>query len=176
MIADESTLARLMAQAQRGDRQSYSVLLEQASRWLARYFRRKVPADQIEDLVQDVLLALHQKRSTYEPARPFLPWLAAIARYRWVDHLRKVYRGERHAAEGTEAIDPGDEETVVARLSLEGLFGRLPPAQARAIELVKIEGRSIREASERCGQSEPLVKVNIHRGLKTLSALIEDSN
>ena len=176
MIADEATMARLMAAAQRGDRQSYSVLLEGSSRWLSRYFSRKVPTDQIEDLVQDVLLAVHQKRATYDASRPFLPWLAAIARYRWLDHLRKVYRRELQPSADTEPVDEGDEETVMARLSLEGLFSRLTPAQARAIELVKIEGRSIREASERCGQSEPLVKVNIHRGLRKLAAIIEESS
>jgi RNA polymerase sigma-70 factor (ECF subfamily) len=176
MIADETTLARLMAAAQRGDRQSYSVLLDGSSRWLSRYFSRKVPAEQIEDLVQDVLLAVHQKRATYDATRPFLPWLAAIARYRWLDHLRKVYRRELQPISGAEPIDEGDEEAVMARLSLEGLFSRLTPAQARAIELVKIEGRSIREASERCGQSEPLVKVNIHRGLRKLAAIIEESS
>jgi RNA polymerase sigma factor (sigma-70 family) len=176
VIADEVTLARLMAEAQRGDRQSYSVLLESSSRWLSRYFSRKVPPGQIEDLIQDVLLAVHQKRSTYDAARPFLPWLAAIARYRWLDSLRRVYRAEVQVPDGLEAIDDGDEEAVMARLSLESLFRRLPPAQAQAIELVKIEGRSIREASARCGQSEPLVKVNIHRGLRKLAALIEESN
>lgn len=176
MIADDATLSRLMAAAQRGDRQAYSVLLDTASRWLARYFRRKVPADQIEDLVQEVLLALHQKRAAYEPSRPFLPWLAAIARYRWIDHLRRIYRSENQVAERAEPADEGHEEVVMARLSLEGLFRKLPSAQAEAIELVKIEGRSIREASERSGQSEPSIKVNIHRGLKKLSALIEESN
>ena len=75
-----------------------------------------------------------------------------------------------------EGVDDGHEEAVLARLSLDGLFGRLPPAQARAIELVKIEGHSIREAAQKCGQSEPLVKVNIHRGLRKLAAIIEESN
>jgi RNA polymerase sigma-70 factor (ECF subfamily) len=176
VTGDDATLARLMAQAQRGDRQSYAVLLEEASLWLARYFRRKVRTDQIDDLVQEVLLALHQKRATYEASRPFLPWLAAIARYRWVDHLRKVYRGERQASEGIEAVDDGDEQALTARLSLDGLLSRLPPAQAQVIELVKIEGRSIREVSQCCGQSEPLVKVNIHRGLKKLAGLVEEAN
>lgn len=176
MIADEATLSRLMAASQRGDRQAYAVLLEEASRWLARYFSRKVPPGQQEDLVQEVLLALHDKRRTYDPGRPFLPWLAAIARYRWLDHLRKVYRRETQASETAEVVDQGHEQAVMARLSLDSLFGRLPPAQARAIELVKIEGRSIREAAERCGQSEPLVKVNIHRGLRKLAAIIEESS
>lgn len=82
MIADEATLARLMAASQRGDRQAYSALLQAAHRWLRRYFARRVPPAQIDDLCQEVLMALHAKRATYDPQRAFLPWLAAIARYR----------------------------------------------------------------------------------------------
>ena len=91
MIAEEATFARLMAATQKGDKAAYNVLLSEAGMWLERYFRRRVPPTQLDDLVQDVLLALHNKRSSYDISRPFLPWLAAIARYRWVDHLRKVY-------------------------------------------------------------------------------------
>ncbi|WP_427964535.1 sigma-70 family RNA polymerase sigma factor [Altererythrobacter sp.] len=173
MISDESTLARLMAAAQRGDRPAYNVLLSEAGMWLERYFSRRVPPHQIDDLVQDVLLALHSKRSTYDPARPFLPWLAAIARYRWIDHLRKVYRHEADELGDNDASVDSEEDVVEARVSLERLFVHLPQKQAEVIELVKIEGNSIREASEKTGQSESLVKVNIHRGLKKLSALIE---
>ena len=80
MIAEEATLARLMAKAQGGDRTAYNVLLSEAGMWLERYFRRRVPPHHLDDLVQDVLLALHAKRATYDRTRPFLPWLAAIAR------------------------------------------------------------------------------------------------
>src|SRR3546814_3353082 len=95
----EVTFARLMAAAQKGDKTAYNVLLSETGMWLERYFRRRVPPHQLEDLVQDVLLALHAKRSTYDTSRPFLPWLAAIARYRWVDHLRKVYKHESEMLE-----------------------------------------------------------------------------
>lgn len=176
MIADEQTLARLMGRAQRGDKQAYRVLLEEASRWLARYLQRKVPAEQLDDLVQEVLLSLHAKRASYDPARPFLPWLAAIARYRWVDHLRKVYRAERQALGHQEESEPGGQDAVMARISIDRLFERLSPNQAEAIELVKIEGLSIREAAAKSGQSEPAVKVNIHRGLKKLAALVEKAD
>ena len=173
MIAEEATLVRLMAAAQKGDKAAYNVLLSEAGMWLERYFRRRVPPHQLDDLVQDVLLALHHKRASYDPTRPFLPWLAAIARYRWVDHLRKVYKHEADLLEDNDAIEDSEEDVVEARVSLERLFVHLPDKQAEVIELVKIEGHSIREASERTGQSESLVKVNIHRGLKKLSALIE---
>jgi len=176
VIADEATLARLMAKAQAGDKSAYNVLLAEAGMWLERYFRRRVPPHQLDDLVQDVLLALHSKRATYDTTRPFLPWLAAIARYRWVDHLRKVYKHESDALEEGDAFEDSAEDVVEARVSLERLFVHLTDSQAQAIELVKIEGHSISEAAERTGQSESLVKVNIHRGLKKLSALIEKAD
>ncbi|MBA3054259.1 MAG: sigma-70 family RNA polymerase sigma factor [Sphingomonadales bacterium] len=176
MIADEQSLSRLMAAAQTGDRQAYGALLAEARRWLQRYLARKVPPGQIDDLVQEVLVSLHAKRASYDPARPFLPWLAAIARYRWVDHLRRTYRREEVELGDHDAIQESDADAVMARISLDRLFMSLPRAQAEAIELVKIEGHSIAEAAARCNQSEPLVKVNIHRGLKKLAALIEKAD
>ncbi len=173
MLADEPTLARLMRAMQQGDKAAANVLLSETGLWLERYFRRRVPPHHIDDLVQDVLIALHTKRATWDPSRPFLPWLAAIARYRWVDHLRKVYRSGEDALEDFDAPTDNEEEAVMARMSLERLFVHLPEKQADVIEMVKIEGLSIREAATRCGQSESAVKVNIHRGLKKLSALIE---
>ena len=173
MIADEPTLARLMAASQRGDKQSYTVLLSEVQLWLERYFRRRCAPSHLEDLVQEVLMAVHNKRASYDSNRPFLPWLAAIARYRWVDHLRKVYRREEETLEGHDIPEDSEEDAVLSRISLERLFVSIPDQQAQAIELVKIEGLSIREAAKKSGQSESAVKVNIHRGLKKLSALVE---
>ena len=173
MIADEPSLSRLMALSQRGDRQAYRALLSECQGWLERYFRRRVAPAQLDDLVQEVLMALHAKRATWDPGRPFLPWLAAIARYRWVDHLRRLYRGEEDELADHDAAEDSEEDAVLARMSLERLFVHLPGKQVQAIELVKIEGLSITEASHRCGQSESAVKVNIHRGLKRLAALVE---
>jgi len=172
MRADEPTLARLMGQAQAGDKQAYAALLGECQRWLRRYFGRRVAPGQLDDLVQETLLALHQKLATWDAARAFLPWLAAIARYRWVDHLRRIYRADE--AELADELAGMDEEpAIAARISLERLFAQLPDAQVKAIELVKIEGLSVSEASRACGQSESLIKVNIHRGLKKLTAMIE---
>lgn len=161
-----------MAMAQQGDRLAYHTLLMECRVWLKRYFARRVAPNHLEDLVQETLLALHRKLATYDPSRAFLPWLAAIARYRWVDQLRRVYRTSEIELED-EFIGSSDEPAIVARISLERLFAQLPSAQAQAIELVKIEGLSVAEASRACGQSESLIKVNIHRGLKKLTAMIE---
>lgn len=173
MIADEATLSRLARMSQQGDRQAYSAMLTACRSWLLRYYRRKVPQEQIDDLVQDTLLSVHRKLASYDPARPLIPWLAAIARYRFVDHLRIAYRTAADTVDEDAAVVEDQEQAVIARLSLDRLFDALPRAQCRAIELVKIEGLSISEASVSTGQSESLVKVNIHRGLKRLASLIE---
>ncbi|MBV7266014.1 sigma-70 family RNA polymerase sigma factor [Erythrobacter ani] len=173
MVADEPTFARLMAATQNGDKAAGNVLLSEAGVWLERYFRRRVPPHQIDDLVQEVLIAFYTKRGTWDPARPFLPWLAAIARYRWVDHLRKVYKHDSQELMDDDAAQDSEEEVVLARVSLDRLFGQLPEKQAEVIEMVKIGGLSIREAAEKTGQSESLVKVNIHRGLKKMATLVE---
>ncbi len=172
MIADESTLSRLLALAQQGDKVAYGALLTSSRAWLKRYFSGRVKPHQLDDLVQDTLLSVHRKLASCDAGRPFLPWLAAIARYRWVDQLRRHYRADEVALdEGLLAAT--EDDSVSARISLDRLFAHLPSAQMQAIEMVKIEGLSVTEAAQRCGQSESLIKVNIHRGLKRLAALIE---
>jgi RNA polymerase sigma-70 factor (ECF subfamily) len=172
MRADETSLARLMVMSQKGDRQAYAALLHECARWLRRYYSRRVAPAQMDDLVQETLLSLHNKLASWDSSRPFLPWLAAIARYRWVDSLRRLYRADECTLD-TDLIGHDEEPAIAARISIDRLLGALSDAQARAITLVKIEGLSIAEASQATGQSESLVKVNIHRGLKKLARLIE---
>ncbi|MDZ3833571.1 MAG: sigma-70 family RNA polymerase sigma factor [Sphingopyxis sp.] len=171
MRIDEPSLARLMAASQRGDRAAYRALLGDCRAWLARYFSRRIAPHQIDDLVQETLVSMHRKLATWDSDRAFLPWLAAIARYRWIDMLRRQ-RDEAELGEGDAAVE-AEDDAVHARLSIDRLLTHLPQGQAQAITLVKIEGASIAEASQISGQSESLVKVNIHRGLKKLAALIE---
>ena len=176
MKPDETTLSRLAAASQAGDRQAYTALLEECARWLSRYYARRIAPAQLDDLVQDTLLSVHRKLASYDPDQPFLPWVAAIARYRWIDALRKSYRRRETTIEGHDIAEAPEQEVVFAKVSLERLLAFLPEGQTRAIELVKIEGLSIREAAEKCGQSESLVKVNIHRGLKKLQAVVEEAD
>jgi RNA polymerase sigma-70 factor (ECF subfamily) len=175
MIADEDSLGQLMTLSLTGDRQAYTVLLKEVQLWLERFFRRRCAPGQVDDLVQEVLISMHAKRATYDPSRPFLPWLAAIARYRWVDHLRGVYRRAEEELTESDTPETHEEESIVARLSLDRMLARLPRRQAQLIAWVRIEGLSIREAARRSGESEASVKVNIHRGLKKLSALTEEA-
>ncbi len=172
MIANEETMQILMVKAQGGDKQCYSSLLTECEKWLRRYYARKINPAAIDDLVQETLISLHRKRASYDPTKAFLPWLAAIGRYRWIDSLRKIYRHEHDQLYEEMVADPQDGD-VTAKVSLERLLGMIPPKQAEVISLVKIEGLSIHEAAAMTGQSESLVKVNIHRGLKKLSSMVE---
>jgi RNA polymerase sigma factor (sigma-70 family) len=172
MTSSDATLARLMALAQDGDATAYATLLSECRTWLRRFFARRIAPGLVDDLVQETLISVHRKRASFDPSRAFLPWLAAIARYRWVDQLRRTYRADEVEL-GYELASESEEDGIAARISLERLFGHLPEGQALVIRLVKIEGLSVAEAADRTGQSEPLVKVNIHRGLKRLAALVE---
>lgn len=173
MIGETEDLGRLMSLVQAGDREAYRLLLVRVDAWLRRYLAGKLPESQIDDLVQDTLLSMHQRRASYDPSREFLPWLAAIARYRWIDHLRRGYRKSETALEAHDPPQPSGEGPVVARLSLESLLDRLPQKQVEAIVLVRIQGLSIPEAAHRCGQSEGMIKINIHRGLNKMRRMVE---
>lgn len=161
-----------MADSLGGDVAAYKQLLGEVRVWLQRYYARRLPPAVVEDAVQDALIAVHDKRHTYDPDRPFGPWLAAIARYKWIDRLRSL---KRMAAEPLgEWIATGDHESaVVSATILAELLAGLKPAQAEVIRLVKLYGFSVEEAAAHTGQSVSLVKVNIHRGLARLTLAVQ---
>lgn len=163
-----------MTAAQRGDAIAYRRLLNEIQPWLSRYYARRLPPGSVEDAVQDALVAIHTKRHTYDPARPFGPWLSAVARHKWIDRLRSMGRNQTDMLNEDIAV-PDHESAVTSANVLARLLGGLKPAQAEAIRLVKLQGFSIEEASSLTGQSESLVKVNIHRGLARLSREIQES-
>lgn len=171
MKIDDDGLRRSMALALRGDKPAYAFVLDQSRCWLLAYYRRRVPPAMIDDLVQETLISVHSKRQSFDVSKPYLPWLAAIARYRWIDALRRMRTTEELHAE--EVASDEDDAPVVARLSIDRLLSRLPARQANAIVLTRIEGHSVVEAARICGQSESLLKINVHRGLRKLAALVE---
>jgi RNA polymerase sigma factor (sigma-70 family) len=160
----------LMVAGQAGNGGAYRRLLEETREWLQRYYARRLPSSMVDDATQEALIAVHDKRHTYDPSLPFGPWLAAIARYKWIDRLRAL------KSRPTEALSddfPSRDhaEAVTSAAVLDQLLGTLKPAQSEVIRLVKIYGLSIEEASVRTGQSASLVKVNIHRGLSLLAKM-----
>jgi RNA polymerase sigma factor (sigma-70 family) len=169
----ESDWRALMVAAQSGNAETYRRLLTEVSAWLHRYYVRRLPTPMVDDAVQEVLLAVHEKRHTYDPAQPFGPWLAAIARYKWIDRLRAMKAAPSETLSDALPVQDHGNAVQDAR-SLELLLGRLKPAQAEVIRLVKLQGLSLEEAASRTGQTVSLVKVNIHRGLGRLTALVQE--
>jgi RNA polymerase sigma-70 factor (ECF subfamily) len=176
----ESRLKPLWLRAQAGDEAAYAKALQQIAARLRSYFGRRLRSlpDEVEDLVQETLVAVHVQRGTFDPALPVSAWVFAIARHKLVDLWRR--RGRRDALH--EPLDdlPEDAHPVVeeglARRDLMGLLDALPAAQRRAIALTKIEGLSVAEASARSGVSVSALKVQVHRGLKRLTVLVRSGS
>src|SRR5215469_10427107 len=161
-----------MVAAQSGNAAVYHRLLTEISGWLRRYYARRLIPSMIDDAVQDALLAIHEKRHTYDPGRPFEPWLAAIARYKWIDSLRALKSMPTEAlSEDIPVTDHAD--AVTSARSLERLLEELKPKQSEVIRMVKLQGLSVEETAIRTGQSISLVKVNIHRGLARLMSIVQ---
>jgi RNA polymerase sigma factor (sigma-70 family) len=175
----EEKFKALMVAGLAGNARAYRALLELSASRLRAYFRYRLPGREadVEDLVQETLLAIHNKRASYAPSLPYTAWLHAIARYRLIDFLRR--QGRRAVVPLDDlpelAIDD-DSAAVLAGIDIERLLDQLPAKHAAVIRLTRIEGLSIREASERTGQSEPSVKVNVHRGLARLISKARGGN
>ena len=132
-----------------------------------------------EDVVQDVLLTVHRIRHTWDPHRPFSPWLAAITARRGIDRIRRDSRIARfevsdEPAYETFAAPATNHESGALRAleAIEPLLAALPERQRRALEAVKIRGLSVAEAARESGQSVGALKVNVHRAVKALRRLV----
>ena len=162
---------KLMLAARAGDEAAYEQLLRELDRWLRAYYTRRLPYSAADDAKQEVLLAIHAGRHTFEPSKPFGAWVRAIAHYKWVDRVRDASRYKALALDEEIAIED-HEGAAISAAAVDMLLGRLKPAQESVIRLVKLDGLSIARASGATGQSAALVKINIHRGLKKLAALV----
>lgn len=162
---------RLMMKAQAGDSHAYEQLLRELDAWLCRYYARRLPHAAAEDARQNTLLAIHAKRHTYMPSKSFGAWVFAIARYKWIDCIRDASRYSALSPDEEIPVEDHGQATLSAA-TLDHLLGQLKPAQESVIRLVKLRGLSIASASGATGQSASLVKINIHRGLKKLAALV----
>jgi RNA polymerase sigma factor (sigma-70 family) len=165
----------LMAAAQSGHGGAYRRLLNELSDWLHHYFRRRLPVGEVDDAMQETLLAIHRRRHTFDPRYPLAPWVAAIAKRKWVDQLRSI--GSCPTEDVPDDLAVGDHEAAVTSASvLAGLLEQLRPVQARVIMLVKVQGYGIADAARETGLSSSAVKMNIHRGLAQLTSFIETSD
>ena len=173
MQDSEDQLRAWMSAGLDGDAAAHAALLRALVPLLRSYYGRRLRGAEadVEDLVQETLITVHERRATYDRERPFTPWFYAVARYRLIDHCRRR-RAVSTADLEDLLVEEGFEEAQAARMDVERLLSGLPAKQARAIRETHIEGLSITEAARSAGIGESDVKVSVHRGLKALAARI----
>ncbi|HVY87854.1 MAG TPA: sigma-70 family RNA polymerase sigma factor, partial [Hyphomonadaceae bacterium] len=154
-----------------GDASAHAELLRELTGYLRGYFAKRLGRDasDVEDLVQETLLAIHLKRETYDTAQPFTAWAYSVARYKLIDRFRrnKVRRTEPLEDADTLFAEPEAQEASTRR-DLDKLMSELPEKQRKLLEDVKITGLTNAEAAARAGMTEGAVKVSIHRSLQHL--------
>jgi RNA polymerase sigma-70 factor (ECF subfamily) len=169
----EEELHSLMIRGLGGDSLSHAALLRAVQRLLTSFFRARMrDHTEVDDLVQEALIAVHERRASFDRTRRFTPWLFAIARYKLVDYFRHSPRHQ--SIEGLEDIlaAEGFEASSNARLDVDRLLRDLPEKQARSIRLTRIFGLSVVEAARSAGIGESDLKVSVHRGLKALAGRV----
>jgi RNA polymerase sigma-70 factor, ECF subfamily len=173
---EEAALHALMMRGLAGDSPAYSALLKRLADLLRSYFTRRLfrQAHEAEDLVQDVLMAIHAKRGTFDVSQRLTVWVYAIAQYKLIDYLRRAKRRGVVVPIEDEASLFAEESDAAASADVEALLSQLPEKQRESIRLVKLEELSVREAAQKAGFSESDVKVSVHRGLKKLSRVVKD--
>jgi RNA polymerase sigma-70 factor (ECF subfamily) len=162
-----------MGDAQRGDATAYAELLNEIGPMMMKFLRRRVRnADETQDVYQDVFMALHRARHTYDPTRPLEPWLFAIARRVVTDHeQQRIARREREvlADSPREAVVEGDG---YLKPQLEQALLALSPDQREAIDLLRVQGLPVAAAARRAGTSAVALKVRAHRAYRILRQLL----
>lgn len=175
----EERLRPLMIRSLEGDSAAHRQLLGVLGRYLRGYFARRIgsTAAEVEDLVQETLLAVHLKRETYDRSLPFTPWAYALARYKLIDHLRRRKRSIQVPLEDAGALFAADDpEEGALRTDLGRLLQRLPDRQRSLIEDVKLQGLSVEEAAQKRGVTAVSARVMLHRSLKWLHQALRDEN
>ncbi len=160
-----------------GEGAAYQSFLRELSGYLRAFLRKRLTGlpDDIEDIVQETLIAVHSRRHTYDTGQPLTAWVHAIAKYKIVDLLRA--RASRDCLsepfdDECELFAAVDGDAALAKRDVTRLLDRLPDRQRLPIVHTKLEGLSVVEAARATGMSESAVKVGVHRGMKALAMMI----
>jgi len=166
-----------MAAAQSGDQDAYRRLLEAIEPIIMRYLSNRIRSDdEARDVCQDVLLTVHRARHTYEPGRPFEPWLYSIARSRLVDHLRRERRISRFEVPHDALPEMPGAVDAEGSPVLADLLDRMPASQREAFLMLKVDGLTTEEAAKRAGIKVSALKVRAHRAYRSLRKALTDGD
>jgi RNA polymerase sigma-70 factor (ECF subfamily) len=173
--ARDAEWSELMRAAIAGDEASYRMLLAELSRLLRGVVRRGfagvgIARDDVEDVVQEVLLAIHLKRHTWDPSMPLGPWVLAIARNKMIDDLRRRGRRPEVSIDLTQFdIEGEDQQASIDAHDVKRVLNGLSERNREIVQSISIDGHSARDVADRLGMTEVAVRVALHRSLKTLA-------
>lgn len=176
LLDQHADLTALFCAGVAGDAASYNQFLQRISLVLRRMTGKKLPAGDVEDVVQDILISVHKARHTYDGQRPLMPWLFAIAQFRINDYLRKLYNQARHEID-VESVTPSVTDSMTEPSvtgswdeteSIDELLKGVPEKQKRILTMMYVEGFTAKEAGQRLNMNESAVKVAAHRAIKKI--------
>lgn len=178
---DFEQIQNLFVEGLDGDRAAYEAALSALAPYVRAYLRRRlIPAHlerDLEDIVQTVLISVHNKRATYERTLPLMPWVFGVAKYKLLQYLRSTSR--RRAVFSDQALDTVSEPTLYTdpsvRPDVARMMNTLNPEQYDAIRLTKLEGLSMQDAADQSGVSLSAMKLRVHRAMRRLKKLSEDT-
>lgn len=184
MKGREAIWSQALRAERRGDSAAYEAFLQDFTVVMRRIIasrlnRMGLAVEEAEDVLQEVLIAVHSRRGEWNASRPLMPWLNAITRYKTIDAARRLRRQGRGRIDLSEdewarLFAAEDVDADHRRLDMQTLVAALSTGQQAAVRAVAIEGASHREAAERLGSSEGAVRIAFHRALKTLAAKLRD--
>ncbi len=169
--------AILLLAAQEADEAAYRRLLKELGLYLQSFLRKRLGnSPYIDDIIQEILLGVHKARHTFDGTRPFLPWFHAIVRYKTIDTMRQKKRIQGHEIFDEAALEQYSEtfervETNTLDEEILRALAALPPKQRQAVELMKLQGLSVKETAAQLGMSEAATKVSAHRAYEFLRSV-----
>jgi RNA polymerase sigma-70 factor, ECF subfamily len=178
--------AEAMRAERRGDAVAYERMLKEVAAALRRSLaprlvRVGLGAHEAEDLVQEILIGLHDKRHTWDTARPFPPWLHTIARYKLIDLMRQRRRDTRRRVylppdDWLEMVDPPADDAIRSTWEVDRHLAALPVSQRKIVRAIAVEGASVRDVAQGLATSEGAVRVTLHRAIRRLLAAADPNS
>ena len=182
----EQRWAEAMRAERRGEAVAYERMLKEVAAALrrslaSRLVRAGLGAHEAEDLVQEILIGLHGKRHTWDSARPFLPWLHAITRYKLIDftrHRRRetTRRVDLPLEDWLKIVEAPADDASRSTVEVDRHLAVLPVGQRKIVRAIAVEGASVRDVSLRFATSEGAVRVTIHRAIRRLLGAAEPTS
>ena len=174
----EQRWAEAMRAGRHGDAVVYEHMLKEVATALRRSLaprlaRAGLGAHEAEDLVQEILIGLHGKRDTWDSARPFLPWLHAIARYKLIDFTRRRRHETRRRVDlpledWLEIVESPADEANRSMWEVDRHLAVLPASQRKIVRAIAVEGASVRSVAQGFATSEGVVRMTLHRAISRL--------